>query len=75
VEAVVRIARNGVFAVCVFMVSMAATAKESVNKSTFEFEGKSRIYYSYVPEIPGPMPVVVLLHGSGRNGQIMADAW
>jgi poly(3-hydroxybutyrate) depolymerase len=54
---------------------MIASAKEKVTKFTFEFEGKTRTYYSLVPDSPGPMPLVVLLHGSGRNGQIMADAW
>jgi poly(3-hydroxybutyrate) depolymerase len=64
-----------VFAACVFLFALTASAKEKVTKFTFDFQGTSRTYYSFVPEIPGPMPVVVLLHGSGRNGQIMADAW
>jgi poly(3-hydroxybutyrate) depolymerase len=67
--------RAGVFSICVLLAALGASAKEKVTKFTFEFQGKSRTYYSFVPDIPGPMPVVVLLHGSGRNGQVMADAW
>jgi predicted esterase len=74
-EADLRSVRAGVFALCVLLAALTASAKEKVTKFAFQFQGKSRTYYSFVPEIAGAMPVVVLLHGSGRNGQIMADAW
>lgn len=44
-------------------------------KYTFEFAGRSRTYSCFIPEGKGPLPAVVLLHGSGRNGQVMVDAW
>lgn len=72
---VLRIVRTGVFAVCVLLLALTAAAKEKVTKFTFQFQGSSRTYHSFVPDFSGPMPVVVLLHGSGRNGQVMADAW
>ena len=31
--------------------------------------------YVVVPEKQEAMPVVVLLHGSGRSGEIMAQSW
>jgi poly(3-hydroxybutyrate) depolymerase len=74
-EAVVKDIRYGVFGVCVLLAAVAASAKETVTKLTFEFHGNTRTYDTFVPDIPVPMPVMVLLHGSGRNGQIMADAW
>jgi poly(3-hydroxybutyrate) depolymerase len=71
----VRIDRTGVIAVCVLLVGLTASAKDKVTKSTFQFQRSTRTYYFFVPDVPGPMPVMVLLHGSGRNGQVMADAW
>jgi poly(3-hydroxybutyrate) depolymerase len=60
---------------CAFLFAVPASAKETATQSTFEFAGKSRTYYSFVPEAQGPLPLVLLLHGSGRNGKIMVDAW
>ena len=52
-----------------------ATAKDKITKISFDFSGRARVLYMVVPERQGPLPVVVLLHGSGRNGEIMAQAW
>lgn len=51
------------------------TQKEMATKFDFEFAGKSRTYYVFIPDKSSPLPVVLLLHGSGRNGQVMVDAW
>lgn len=48
---------------------------EKDTKYTFEFAGRTRAYYFFIPNDRGSLPVVVLLHGSGRNGQVMVDAW
>lgn len=34
-------------------------------------------YYLYIPEkaTPGPAPLLLLLHGSGRNGMSLVDPW
>jgi poly(3-hydroxybutyrate) depolymerase len=50
-------------------------ATESRPSLTLEYAGNSRTYESFIPDIEGPLPVVLLLHGSGRNGQVMIDAW
>jgi len=44
-------------------------------KLTFAFAGNTRTCYYFLPDAQGPLPAVVLLHGSGHNGQIMIDAW
>lgn len=49
--------------------------KQTATKFSFEFAGKSRTYYLFIPDKSSPLPVVLLLHGSGRNGQVMVDAW
>jgi predicted esterase len=56
-------------------VSVPVTGKMRAAKSTFEFAGKARTYSFFIPDGEGPLPLVLLLHGSGRNGQVMVDAW
>ena len=64
-----------VMVLCAFLLAIPATAKDKIAKLSFNFSGHARVLYLVVPERQGPMPVVVLLHGSGRNGEIMAQAW
>jgi predicted esterase len=56
-------------------VTVSAPRREMATRNTFEFAGNTRTYYTYVPEAEGPLPLVLLLHGSGRSGQVMVDAW
>jgi poly(3-hydroxybutyrate) depolymerase len=60
---------------CTLLLTVPALAKEATTRSTFDYSGKSRTYYFFIPDGEGPLPLVLLLHGSGRNGQIMVDAW
>jgi poly(3-hydroxybutyrate) depolymerase len=53
-------------------------AAQKVRKQTLEFEGKKRTYYLLVPEAltpAQPVPIVMLLHGSGRDGMSLMDKW
>ncbi|MGB6689298.1 MAG: PHB depolymerase family esterase [Terracidiphilus sp.] len=52
-----------------------ASGSAAAAKLTFEFAGSSRTYYSFIPDAEGPLPIVLLLHGSGRDGEVMIDAW
>jgi len=70
-----KMLRSWVVAMCAFLVTIPASAKDKNTKLSFEFSGHARVLYVVVPEKQSPMPVVVLLHGSGRNGEIMAQAW
>lgn len=60
---------------CSFLLAPPASAKEKIKESNFKFDGKWRTFYSFPPEKEGPLPLVVLLHGSGRNGEVMVNAW
>lgn len=51
---------------------------EKVLKESIRSEGKDRAYYLFVPDKLSPAasaPLVVLLHGSGRNGLTLVDKW
>jgi poly(3-hydroxybutyrate) depolymerase len=56
----------------------AAPAKNEIVKETLLFEGKKRTYYIFVPaglSDKTAVPLVVMLHGSGRNGLSLVEKW
>lgn len=52
-------------------------AAQKITKETLDTEAGPRTYYLFVPEraSDSPAPLVVLLHGSNRDGRIMVDHW
>ena len=55
-----------------------SVSAQKVSKQTIESGGKKRTYLLLVPETAKPehpAPLVLLLHGSGRNGQSLMDKW
>jgi poly(3-hydroxybutyrate) depolymerase len=62
---------------CAFLLVIPALGKnrEKVTSFTFQFADKTRTVYTVIPQKEAPMPLVILLHGSGRNGEIMASKW
>ena len=51
-------------------------ADEKVTKETIESGGQKRTYYLFAPASLKPSaPLVVLLHGSGRNGLSLVERW
>src|ERR1044071_8584983 len=55
----------------------ALTANKSkITKQTIEFDGKKRAYYLYVPDnLASKPPLIVTLHGSGRDGLSLVEKW
>lgn len=59
------------------LVSIPASAQQ-VQKEITNLGGKARAYYLFVPDKltkDHPAPLLVLLHGSGRNGFSLVDKW
>jgi len=52
-------------------------AAEKTAKRTFLSDGESRAYYLFVPDAAKdkPAPLIIALHGSGRDGKILVDHW
>jgi poly(3-hydroxybutyrate) depolymerase len=56
--------------------SALALAAAKPEKQTITSEGKERTYYTFAPEkLVSPAPLLLLLHGSGRDGMSQIDEW
>jgi poly(3-hydroxybutyrate) depolymerase len=54
----------------------ARAADAKITKESFVFREKKRTYYLCTPDGAGAdAPLVVLLHGSGRNGRSLVEHW
>lgn len=55
---------------------LADAAADKVIKEVFSSQDKKRAFYLFVPEsVKSSAPLIVLLHGSGRNGLTLVDKW
>ena len=60
------------------VLSVAASADaEKITKETVTSQDAERTYYLFVPDSAKdkPAPLIVLLHGSGRDGKILVEHW
>lgn len=51
---------------------------EKIVKESIRSQGKERTYYLFVPDKISPLtpaPLIVVLHGSGRNGMSLVEKW
>jgi poly(3-hydroxybutyrate) depolymerase len=64
-------------AIALLLVAVSCgSAKDDITKELIKSNGKERAYYLYVPStIKGPAPLIVMLHGSGRNGVTLVEKW
>lgn len=61
-----------------FFSCSAITSARDITRETTNYQGRRRTYYFYVPENVSPSrpsPLLVTLHGSGRNGLILVERW
>ncbi len=53
-----------------------ARAEDKVSKEKIESGGRKRTYYLFAPSSLKPQaPLVVLFHGSGRDGLSLVEKW
>lgn len=62
--------------VCAIPAADVLAAGPEIRRESVESAGKPRTYWLFVPDgISGPRPLVLLLHGSGRNGETLVKPW
>jgi predicted esterase len=70
--------RSPILAVSVLLCGFIPVYGQKVVREPFRFQNKDRTYYLFVPDglkKEAPAPMIVLLHGSGRNGLSLMDKW
>ena len=65
------------FALTLLLVSsIPAFAKDDITKELMKSDGKTRVYYLYVPStVKAPAPLIIMLHGSNRTGVTLVEKW
>jgi poly(3-hydroxybutyrate) depolymerase len=70
--------RAATFLAALVQEPLVSSAADKMTKETFGSGGRTRTYYLLVPEAAkkaGSPPLVVLLHGSGRDGKSLVEKW
>ncbi len=68
--------RKAIVIFLLVLVSAVAFAAVKPDKQTLVFDGKKRTYYTFAPEkLTTPAPLLLLLHGSGRDGMSQIKPW
>ena len=59
------------------LVAASSAAAQNITKETIDFNGEKRTFYLFVPDkLEGKQaPLMITLHGSGRDGKILVDHW
>lgn len=64
--------------ITILLFAVAPGSSEKIVKETTRSQGKERTYYLFVPDKitkAPPVSLIVLLHGSGRNGLSLVEKW
>src|SRR4051794_18425692 len=64
--------------ICLLILLATTAAASEIKKGKISSQGKNRTYYLFVPDnvtAAKPVPLIVLLHGSNRNGLSQVEKW
>ena len=78
VSRMVRAGGLALVALVLVAASAAAATPGKITKESFKFGDRTVTYYLFVPKnitAPGSAPMIVLLHGSGRDGSTLVEPW
>jgi poly(3-hydroxybutyrate) depolymerase len=65
-------------ALAALLLPAASASSDEITKELITSQGKKRAYYLYVPKTvkaDAPAPLLLVLHGSGRNGLSLVEKW
>ena len=59
------------------LAAASSAAAQNITKDTIDVDGAKRTHYLFVPDkFEGKQaPLIITLHGSGRDGKILVDHW
>src|SRR5450432_971726 len=64
------------FMFAALLLPLPVLAKDKADQFKFTFAGRERTCYYFAPAASqGALPLIVLLHGSGRDGRVKVDHW
>jgi poly(3-hydroxybutyrate) depolymerase len=67
-----------IYCIIFLLTPLTALASEKIIKESISFNNSKRTFYLFVPDAIKPAqqsPLIVLLHGSGRNGLSLVEKW
>jgi len=71
--------RNSVALLLIMFIPLTiSSATSKIVKEEIVSKGQKRSYYLFVPDgitLSSPAPLIVMLHGSGRNGLSLVERW
>lgn len=70
--------RHIVTTLILLVFAVTAAAEEQVTRETFRYGGRTRTFFLYIPDSVKPdseAPLVIALHGSGRDGASIVNPW
>lgn len=58
------------------LLTVDVAASEKITKQAITSQGNKRTYYLFVPDsVKAPAPLLITLHGSGRDGRSLVEKW
>lgn len=67
-----------IYCITFLLTPLTILASEKISKESIPYNNSKRTYYLFVPDTIKPAqqsPLIVLLHGSGRNGLSLVEKW
>lgn len=67
-----------IYCIIFLLTPVTVSASEKITKESIPYNNSKRTFYLFVPDTikpTQPSPLIVLLHGSGRNGLSLVEKW
>ena len=65
----------GLIPACTVFAAAVTLGAQKITKQSMVLDDQARTFYTFMPEGSEPAPLIVLLHGSGRDGTTLIEPW